>query len=367
MTPATVGGQAAGLLYRTVPRQRSRTMANGHQDRVTTPKLAVVITCWNYEAYVSRAIRSVVSQGRDDCELVVIDDGSTDHSWEAITREGVTAYRTENRGQRAACLYGLDHTQAPFVLFLDADDELVPGSLATIIAALDERVAKLQFPLIQIDRDGNVTDANDPSLGTFRSSLTLADRVLRTGVYTTPPTSGNVFRRDVCEYLREVDYDRAVDGVILFIAPFLGDVVGLSQQLGRYRVHDRNDSGLGRPLSAESLRRDIRRFVDRTDHLRRILERSGRAAELVAPEQTYYYLEHSYYLAIVDGQRVSLGNLGRLLVALWSECYPAKTKARLTAYYLITTALPNERARRAIGYRLESGRRSAMGLLRSLL
>jgi glycosyltransferase involved in cell wall biosynthesis len=330
------------------------------------PKIAVVITCWNYEAYVAKAIRSVVSQGRDDCELVVIDDGSTDSSWDIIQGEGVTAYRIENGGQRAAGLYGLERTQAPFILFLDADDELAPGSLATIISKLDGDVAKLQFSLTRINDQGNVTSAATP-LKEFRDRQTLADRVLRTGVYTTPPTSGNVFRRDLCEYLREMTYDRAVDGVILFAAPFMGDVVSLSEELGRYRVHGRNISGLGRAVDPASLRGELNRFVQRMSHLRRILAQYGRADELVQPEQAYFYLERSFYLAIAEGRRPSVGRLAILLQQLWRESYPMKTKGTVAAFCLLTMILPNRRARSGLAYRLNGGKRSTLGLIQALL
>src|SRR6266436_10093186 len=119
-----------------------------------SPKLAVVISCYNYESFVERAIQSVLSQGRDDFELVVVDDGSTDGSWDVISRSGVTAFKIENSGQRLACLFGLDKTKAPFVLFLDADDELKPGALGKIVDRLDPGVAKLQFSLTLIDSDG---------------------------------------------------------------------------------------------------------------------------------------------------------------------------------------------------------------------
>jgi glycosyltransferase involved in cell wall biosynthesis len=330
------------------------------------PKIAVVITCWNYEAYVAKAIRSVVSQERDDCELVVIDDGSTDSSWDIIQGEGVTAYRIENGGQRAAGLYGLERTQAPFILFLDADDELAPGSLATIISKLDSDVAKLQFSLTRINDQGAVTSAAAP-LKEFRERQTLADRVLRTGVYTTPPTSGNVFRRDLCEHLREMTYDRAVDGVILFAAPFMGDVVSLSEQLGRYRVHGRNISGLGRAVDPASLRGELTRFVQRTSHLRRILVQYGRAEELVQPELTYFYLERSFYLAIAEGRRPSIGRLFDLLRQLWRESYPMKTKGTVAAFCLLTMVLPNRRARSGLAYRLNGGKRSTLGLIQALL
>ena len=45
---------------------------------ITDPKLAVIITCFNYANFIGRAIKSVVDQCNDSCEMVVIDDGSTD-------------------------------------------------------------------------------------------------------------------------------------------------------------------------------------------------------------------------------------------------------------------------------------------------
>lgn len=331
-----------------------------------TPKIAVVITCWNYEAYVADAIRSVVSQRCDDCELVVIDDGSTDSSWDVIQQEGVAAYRIENCGQRGAGLYGLEQTRAPFILFLDADDELAPGSLATILSRLDDSVAKLQFSLTRIDQQGNITSAGT-TLEPFRDRHMIRDRVLRTGVYASPPTSGNVFRRDVCEYLRDMEYDRAVDGILLFISPFMGDVVSLSEKLGRYRVHGRNISGLGRPVDPASLRGELNRFVLRMNHLRRILVRYGRAEDLVEPEKAYFYLERSFYLAIAEGRRPSIKILFPLLWQLWRQYYPLKTKATITAFCLLTMVLPNRNARRGLAYRLNAGKRSTAGLLQALM
>ncbi|KKX24513.1 glycosyl transferase [Rhizobium sp. LC145] len=328
--------------------------------------MAVIVSCYNYARYVGRAIRSVQSQQCEVCELVVIDDGSTDGSWEAIAETGARAYRIENGGQRAACLYGLKQTEAPFVLFLDADDELLPGSLEIIVARLDGGVAKLQFPLKRINCDGQIISGPVPELQAFRGRQ-LARRVLQTGAYATPPTSGNVFRRDVCSLLEEVDYDKAVDGVILFAAPFFGDVVSLSEELGLYRVHDSNDSGFGDQLNPQSLRRDLHRFVDRMEHLRQILTRSGQASDLVRAEKSYFYLERRFYLSVVENEPVGPGRLGQLLARLWGDDHPVKTKTAMTAFFIITCLLPNERARRGLAYRLGPGTRSMRGLLQALI
>lgn len=335
-------------------------------DGAAPVKLAVIITCFNYSRFVDRAIESVLSQDCADCRLIVIDDGSTDDSWDVICRRKVQAFRIPNGGQRKACLYGLQQTNAPFVLFLDADDELLPGSLDLIVACLDERVAKLQFPLTRIDGDGNMISGPVPELKAFRGR-DLVSRVLQTGVYATPPTSGNVFRRDVCDYLQEADYDKAVDGVILFVAPFLGEIVSLPQPLGLYRVHGSNDSAFGGELNVGTLRRDRERFEKRMEHLRRILPLCGYPSGLIATEHAYFHRERSLYIAVAENQWFPVSDIVGLLGRLWGDGYPFQMKITMTAFFVTVAALPRARARRALEYRLGAGPRSAWGFVRALI
>jgi glycosyltransferase involved in cell wall biosynthesis len=334
---------------------------------LTNPKLAVIITCYNYESFVERAIRSVLDQGRHDCEVIAVDDGSTDGSWEAISRTGVTAFKIDNGGALAACLFGLDRTRAPFVLFLDADDELKPGAIGTIIDLLDPGVAKLQFSLTLIDAEGNAIGGPFSTLEAFRSRDALARRVFRTGVYKTPPTSGNVFRRDLCEFLREVDYDRWVDGVILFAAPLLGDVVSVSAELGCYRIHGRNDSGLGREPDAESLARDINRFVARMDHLRKIVHRLRPGQELVNPRDAFFFRERSFYFEIVSGRRPRIASLIGLLGTLINEPFSPKNKIAIATFFIVVMLLPTDKRKSLLAYRFQPTNRSALGLARQIL
>ena len=331
-----------------------------------SPKLAVVISCYNYESFVERAIRSVLDQNRDDCEVIVVDDGSTDGSWEVIGRTSVTAFRIENSGARLACLFGLDKTRAPFVLFLDADDELKPGALGKIIDRLDAGVAKLQFPLTRIDADDNVISSAVPSLETFRGRDALVRQVLKSSVYKSPPTSGNVFRRDLCELLREAHYDKFVDGVILFAAPFLGDVVSISEELGSYRIHGRNDSGLGRMPDAASLERDIHRFLARMEHLRMILQRLEPNQRLVDPRDTFYFGEQSFHLQVASGQRPHLTELLGLVAKLLGHPVSAKNKLAMAVYFVLASVLPNDRGKALLAYRLKTGQRTALGFAKEI-
>jgi len=94
--------------------------------------VAVIIPCYNAEKWVARAIQSVLDQGYPNLEAIVIDDGSTDNSLDVIRSFGdrIRWETSPNRGAPAARNRGLALTQAAYVMFLDADDYIEPGSIA---------------------------------------------------------------------------------------------------------------------------------------------------------------------------------------------------------------------------------------------
>lgn len=332
----------------------------------STSKLAVIVNCYNYADYVERAIRSVIAQGRDDCELIVVDDGSTDASWDVISRTGVTAYRIENGGQRRACVFGLDRTTAPFVLFLDADDELAPGALDAIIPRLEPSIAKLQFCLSRIDRDSNKLGSAVPEPDLIRATGDLSERVRRTGVYISPPTSGNVFRRDLCELLRDADYDDAVDGIILLAAPFFGEVVSLSEELGLYRVHDRNISGVGRAIDTGRIEQHMQRFRNLVAHLNRAVPADSRPPQLDV-EQTFFYLEKRSVLASVDRRIDRFRQLPRLIKVISADYFSPKRKLALSLFHILIAFLPIGMSRRLIEFRYRSEQRTVLTLAKAVV
>lgn len=332
------------------------------------PRLAIIITCYNYERFVERAIRSVLDQIRPDCELIVVDDGSTDSTWDVIGRTGARAYRIANSGQLRACRFGLEKTCAPFILFLDADDELAPGALNTILALLDPDVAKLQFSLTRIDEHGAPLDCGPALFETFRDRDRLARQILRCGTYQTPPTSGNVFRRDVCGLLDDIDYEPCIDGIMLFAAPFFGDIVSTALELGRYRIHESNDSALHRPPEAPRVEREIARFLLRMGHLRRIVSTRAPGRDLVDPRTTFFFRERSFYLDIVSGRRPRAASLPGLLIKLAAAPLPLKHKGGLAFFFLLSWMSPSGRARNLLAYRGQSlHKRSAFGFLKVVI
>jgi glycosyltransferase involved in cell wall biosynthesis len=90
----------------------------------------VVIPCYNQAQFLGEAIESVLSQSYEHFELIVVDDGSTDETSEVASRyEGVRLIRQENRGLAGARNRGLGEAKGEYLVFLDADDRLLPGAL----------------------------------------------------------------------------------------------------------------------------------------------------------------------------------------------------------------------------------------------
>lgn len=104
-------------------------------------RLAVVIPCYNYGAFLQEAVGSVVDAHRDDIEMVIVDDGSTDphtqQEVERLAREGFHVIRQLNQGLAATRDNGIRATTADYILPLDADNKIRPIFIERALAILD--------------------------------------------------------------------------------------------------------------------------------------------------------------------------------------------------------------------------------------
>jgi glycosyltransferase involved in cell wall biosynthesis len=96
------------------------------------PAVSVIIPTFNRRGLVQQAIDSVLAQDFDDCELIVVDDGSTDDTAEALAVYGprIRVLRQPNRGVSAARNAGIRAAAAPLIALLDSDDLWLPAKLA---------------------------------------------------------------------------------------------------------------------------------------------------------------------------------------------------------------------------------------------
>jgi glycosyltransferase involved in cell wall biosynthesis len=137
--------------------------------------VSVIIPVYNGERFLEDAIGSVLEQTYPSVECLVVDDGSTDGSYEiASAREPeIRLIRQANRGVAAARNAGAAAAAGSFIAFLDADDVWLPTKL--------ER----QMPLF----------ADDPSLGLAYCGLKVTDRHLEGGTPRPCPRPEEALRK----------------------------------------------------------------------------------------------------------------------------------------------------------------------------
>jgi glycosyltransferase involved in cell wall biosynthesis len=110
---------------------------------MTSPRISVLLPCFNHGAFIDEAVESVFAQTCQDFEIIVVDDGSTDaatvqklSAW-AVPR--LTVLRTGNRGLPAARNHAARHASGALFCALDADDRLAPTWFEKALHVLDEQ------------------------------------------------------------------------------------------------------------------------------------------------------------------------------------------------------------------------------------
>lgn len=103
--------------------------------------VSIVMPAYNAEAFIAKAIASVLNQEHENWELIIVNDGSSDGTAEVVARHSDPRIRyyalPENKGIGTARNKGLDEARGEFLCTLDADDFMPPRSLSSRIAALD--------------------------------------------------------------------------------------------------------------------------------------------------------------------------------------------------------------------------------------
>lgn len=107
------------------------------------PKVSVIIPTYNRAKLLPRAIKSVLTQTFQDFELIIVDNGSTDHTKEIVNdfveKEGskVKYFYQGNQGSSVARNLGITKSRAEYIAFLDSDDEWLPEKLEKQLALFE--------------------------------------------------------------------------------------------------------------------------------------------------------------------------------------------------------------------------------------
>jgi glycosyltransferase involved in cell wall biosynthesis len=171
------------------------------RDGRTAMTVSVVIPCFNHARFLPLAIDSALAQSWPACEVVVVDDGSTDGSSAVAARfAAVTLMRQENRGLSAARNAGLAASHGDIVIFLDADDRLAPGAARAAAETFGAHpTAAMVFGRCEL------IDENDRPLATNLPSLRSCyyEQLLRANHIWTPAMAA--FRRQTLDTVGPFD------------------------------------------------------------------------------------------------------------------------------------------------------------------
>ena len=107
------------------------------------PKVSVIVPTFNSARYIQDALASVLAQGYQDLEIIVVDDASTDNTAEVVT--GLNSRKIsyirlpENHGGPSkARNIGIENSRGELIVLFDSDDLMLPGRIEYAVSAMDE-------------------------------------------------------------------------------------------------------------------------------------------------------------------------------------------------------------------------------------
>lgn len=214
-------------------------------------KVCVIVTCYNCTTFIGQAIDSVLRQSLAPYEIIVVDDGSTDRSADIVADYAaryscITLIRKKNGGHSSAVNAGFAASTSDVVTFLDQDDLFYPNKIEILAQewAKHPRAQLIYHRLQTIDREGLRKGWPWPKTVVQGD---VSEKLYSTaGWWPLPTTSGLSFARHYLERVLPMPEGKKIypDTYLAAPAAFTGEVVGLPQCLGAYRVHENNTINL---------------------------------------------------------------------------------------------------------------------------
>lgn len=223
----------------------------------SAPRFSVLIPAFNHAEFVEEAVVSALADGGDHCEVIIVDDGSSDATPEVLRGlehdDRVTVHTQENQGAHAALNRLLELARGDYLFILNSDDAFEPGRLDTLATALEDNPesAAVCSTIRIIDDQGHEIGIKNawrdlepwpaphppPHLADFEDA---ALALLQSNWAAT--TSNMAFRRRLIDRhtMRFQALRYTHDWDFLLAASAGGDILLVEHPLVRYRVHGNN-------------------------------------------------------------------------------------------------------------------------------
>ncbi len=230
------------------------------------PSVSVLITCFNYAAYVGQAIESALDQTYPPSEIIVSDDASHDNSCEVVESyisrsRSIRLLRNPHGGMAANLNSAYRSCSGDIICLLDADDTFLPGKIEAVVDAFrahpqagfaihsasmvdNQKRARGIYPLLSALPSGDCAQCTYDNSGILMG---------------LPPTTNLSLRREVAARIFPipVEYTGYAEQMIHRLAPLMTELCAIEAPMARWRLHGQNDQNSTR-ITPRRLERELR-------------------------------------------------------------------------------------------------------------
>ena len=281
---------------------------------------------------------------------MVVDDGSSDDSRQVIESYGdqIVAVFQPNGGQGAAVNAGFRACKGEWIIFLDADDKLMPDAARRVINEASVATSCVQYYLQVIDENSKETGVILPTRPMYGGDL--RQTVAQFRYYTSPPSSGNAYSRNFLEKVLPMPAEKwriSADAYLILAAPFYGFITALGSPAAYYRRHGGGASdsgGTGYKALCSYVKKEFKKEITREIYVRNVLNYHRyphQAQSLASPTYCKYWIldtELQHRKSDIH-QRIEI--ISRVLVCAtkWPN-YTFRHRMAFACWCLLVMALP---------------------------
>jgi glycosyltransferase involved in cell wall biosynthesis len=288
------------------------------------PAVSILITCFNYEAFVGRAIESALDQTYAPSQVIVSDDASTDNSCAVVETyvqrdPRVRLLRNPHGGMAANVNAAFRASSGDIVCLLDADDTFMPNKLEAVVACFqgNSRAGFSIHRASMVDHEGNERGTY-PLLSSLPSGDCARITYENSGILMgLPPTTNLSLRREIADRIFPLpaQFTGYAEQMIHRLAPLMTELCAVDAPLAHWRQHGKNDQNATR-ITVRRMERELKfmdaLWLDQKSYLDSIDPQLGR--EFPPIGRTPLYLRTNYIrqrLANDPGSRQAHADLVR--------------------------------------------------------
>lgn len=253
-----------------------------------TDLITVIVPVYNSELYLDSCIRSIVSQTWKNLELILVEDGSPDHSAEICDEwsekdERIIAIHTTNQGAGAARNKALDIAKGDCIAFVDSDDYISPIMLESLLSALTQDIDLVECEFYEVVDDNQKLDEVGEN---FKADVF---------------TSLDAMKEHITDhYFRQVIWNK------LYRRELIGDYrfpVGkeIDDEFWTYHI-------IGRARKVAHINAALYAYRKNQNSVMNLLSESGRLEAIEAREQRHKFVS-KYYPTLEADSLISLYNI----------------------------------------------------------